>query len=574
MRHVRVTAIGLLAVIVVAACVPISEPGVTNTLSTATLQPASTLDSDASTPPATSERPTPAATGGSTDSETSAPVGDNVAVLGFGRASAWSDSAHLAIDGDLETMWSAGAPPVQWLLVILDDSYLVERIELIIAQTPAGPTTHDVWLGSGSGTRSLYKRLINVHTEDGQTLAVDIDPARKVDEVSIRTLDGPSWVAWREVRVFGSPAASPQEEVGAPRLKLKKITAGLDLPVQVANAGDGSGRLFVVEQKGRLRIIKDGVINDSPFLDISDRISCCGERGLLGVAFPPDYTAKKHFYVSYTNVDGHTIISRFMTTIDPDSANPESEEVLLTIEQPHRSHNGGRIVFGPKDGYLYIGSGDGGFVTDSDKSGQDPGTLRGKILRIDVESGVKPYAVPASNPFVQVEGYRDEIWALGLRNPWGFAFDKKTGDLFIPDVGHLKQEEVNYQPAGSRGGGNYGWNIMEGSLCFDVLPLACRAEELIPPVVEYDHQNGCAIVGGAVYRGTRYPSLQGVFIFADFCTGKVWRLKRPDANVQDGWQSSLLLNAAVPLSSIGEDEEGNVYVVGHQEGFLAMITER
>ena len=574
MRSMRVIAFSLLALIIAAACVPMSEVDEASTVSTDGLQPAATPGSDTPTPPATSELSTPAATEGSTGSEALAPVGDNVAVLGFVRASAWSGSAHLAIDNDLETMWGAGAPPMQWLSVVLDDSYLVERMELVVSQAPAGPSTHDVWLGNSSGTRTLYQRLTSVHTEDRQVLNVVVDPPRSVNEVLILTLDNPGWVAWREVRVFGSQSVDPMAEIGARRWKLMKVAVGLELPVQVANAADGSGRLFVVEQKGRIRIIRDGVINDMPFLDIADRVSCCGERGLIDVAFPPDYTAKQHFYVSYTNVDGHTTISRYTTTTDPDRANPGSEEILLTIDQPYIEHNGGRLAFGPQDGYLYIGSGDGGSFTDPDNSGQDPGSLRGKILRIDVESGVKPYGIPASNPFTHVEGYRDVIWALGLRNPWGFAFDKQTGDLFLPDVGNSKREEVNFQPASSGGGENYGWRIMEGSMCFDFLPQPCSADSLISPVAEYEHQHGCAIVGGVVYRGTRYPFMQGVFIYADFCRGRIWGLERPEADVQGGWRSRLFLTASAPLSSIGEDEEGNVYVTGYQDGFVSMITER
>ena len=205
----------------------------------------------------------------------------------------------------------------------------------------------------------------------------------------------------------------------------------------------------------------------------------------------------------------------------------------------------------------------------------------GKILRIDVESGVKPYSVPASNPFTQIDGYRDEIWALGLRNPWGFAFDKQTGDLYIPDVGNTKSEEINYQPAGSEGGENYGWRTMEGVTCFEFLPLPCSADGLTSPVATYDHSQGCAIVGGAVYRGTRYPRMQGIFFYADFCGGRIRGLKRgenhpgsPDQDFQDGWQSTLLINVSIPVSSIGEDEEGNVYVTGYQDGTISMITER
>ena len=585
MRNIFTTVVGLLALLVAVACVPIPGPGETGAVATVAPQSVATPDAATSTPPATSEPPTPAATEVSTDAETPARLGENVAVLGVGRASTWSDSADLVIDGDLDTMWSAALHPVQWFSVILDDFYLVDRVEMVVAQTPAGPTTHEIWLGNGSGVRTLYERIKDVHTEDGQILEVTLDPPRTANEVLIRTVHSPSWVAWREVRVFGQQTASPAEEAGRPRLKLKKIATGLDLPVQVTHASDGSGRLFVVEQKGRIRIVKDGVINDTSFLDLSERISCCGERGLLGIAFPPNYAAKQHLYVSYTNVDGHTTISRYATTADPDRADPDSEEIVLTIDQPDTTHNGGRIVFGPQDGYLYIGSGDGVPVNDPENRGQDPGTWLGKILRIDVESGVKPYGIPADNPFTQVEGYRDEIWALGLRNPWGFAFDKETGALYIPDVGNSRREEVNYQPAGSRGGENYGWRIMEGILCFQHSSWPCNAEGLTSPVAEYEHLHGCAIVGGVVYSGIQYPFLQGVFIYADFCSGRIWGLNRPDAGAipgprvateafQDGWQSTLLLNASVPVSSIGEDEEGNVYITGFQDGVISMIIER
>ncbi len=572
MRNVGVLTVGLLALIAVAACA--SEPGQPSTVSTATSPPMATLNPDTNTPPAPSESstapsalPTSTATNTptrvSTSAEPSVSLQENVAVLGSGRASAREEFAHLAIDGDPDSAWSSQRVPLQWLSIVLDALYLVDKIELVVTQAPAGPTTHEVWLGNGSGAQTLYKRLANIHTEDGQTVAVAIEPPRIVDEVLILTLHSPSWVAWREVRVFGSSSAN--------LLKLDEIVAGLELPVQVTHAGDSSGRLFVVEQKGRIRIIKDGAIDDTPFLDISDRVSCCGEQGLLNVAFPPAYAAKRHFYVNYTDTDGDTVISRYTTTADPDRADPGSEEVVLTIDQPFVTHNGGRMAFGPQDGYLYIGSGDGGASLEN--TGQTPSTLLGKILRIDVESGVKPYSIPASNPFAQTVGYRGEIWVLGLRNPWGFAFDKQTGDLYIPDPGSGGPEEVNYQPASSAGGENYGWPIMIGRMCIaycnaDILSL------LTLPVAEYDRSLGCVIVGGAVYRGTRYPRMQGVFLYADFCRGRIWGLKRPDQDGQDGWESTLLISSSVPLSSIGEDEEGNVYITGYQDGVVYMLTER
>ncbi len=511
------------------------------------------------------------------EAETPEPLRKDVSALGAAFASAGEEFAHLGIDGDPNSAWSAELHPPQWYSVSIDDLYLVDRVEMVVAQSPAGPTTHEVWLGDGSGMRTLHRRFSNLHTEDGQTLEIEIDPPRRISELLILTLDGPSWVAWREVKVFGSLSANPREGGGATRWKLNKAVTGLNLPVQVTHAGDGSGRIFVIEQRGRIRIVRNGVVEETPFLDITKHVSCCGERGLLNAAFPPAYSDKQHFYVNYTNREGDTVISRFATTSDPDRADPDSEEIVLTIAQPYQVHNGGRIAFGPHDGYLYIGSGDGGdhSLIDVDNRGQDTNTLLGKILRIDVESGVKPYGIPASNPFTQVDGYRGEIWALGLRNPWGFAFDSLTGDLYIPDAGHIKREEVNFQPAKSRGGENYGWRIKEGSRCFQSLP--CSAQGLTSPVVEYDHVYSCAIVGGAVYRGSDHPHMQGVFFYADFCSGRIWGLTRSredsTQDFQEGWQSTLPLKASVPISSIGADEEGNVYATGYQDGALYMIIE-
>ena len=577
MKNCCIAAIGLLALWAAAACAPSPAPAQPTVTAAAASPAAVTGNAETSIPTAAPADPTPT------------PLSSiNVAASGEVIPSSGQESAHLAVDDDLDSLWNSGRIPLGWFRIALDGQYLVNRVELVIAQTPPGPTTHELWLGDSSGTRARYERLISEHTEDGQTLEVTIDPPRSINEVYVRTVQSPSWVAWREVRVFGAPAVNSPP----PAFKLSKVAAGLDLPVQLTHAGDGSGRLFVMEQAGRIRIIKKDAasnggagwsVEETPFLDISERVSCCGERGLLDLAFPPDYTVKQHFYISYTNGDGHTVISRYKTTPDPDTADPDSEEILLTIEQPHTTHNGGRILFGPQDGYLYIGSGDGGApaFNDPDNRGQDPSVLLGTILRIDVESGVHPYAIPPSNPFTQVEGYRDEIWAYGLRNPWGFAFDRQTGDLYIPDVGNITIEEVNYQPAASAGGENYGWRITEGSICFEqwgcvkgepceVEHWICSVEGQTPPVAEYDRSLGCAIVGGAVYRGPGLPDLQGVFLFADFCRGQIWGLK---GGPQDKWHSPLLINTSVPVSAIGEDQEGNVYVIGYQDGVISMITE-
>ena len=225
------------------------------------------------------------------------------------------------------------------------------------------------------------------------------------------------------------------------------------------------------------------------------------------------------------------------------------------------------MAFGPNDGYLYIGTGDGGLVADAENRGQDPGSLLGKILRIDVESGVAPYAIPPSNPYAEAEGYRAEIWALGLRNPWGFTFDGQTGDLYIADVGEGAREEINFQPASSAGGENYGWSIMEGTDCFEA--ESCSSEGLSHPVAEYDHSQGCAIVGGPVYRGLSYVRMQGIYFYADFCSGRIWGLRRSG----DIWENVLLMDVPFLISGIGEDESGNIYVTDYNRGSIWMITD-
>ena len=539
---------------------------------------ATQTETPTSIPPST---PTPAPTPANTPAP--APLSPNVALNGTVSASSGDESVQYAIDGDPETVWSAQNHPAQWISITLDDLYLAERIDLVVAQAPAGPTTHFLWLDNGSGVRTRFKQLTDIFTEDGQTLTIDIRPPRPVREILVQTLESPSWVAWREVRIYGRPLSAEDENVNAPQLRLEKILDQLVLPVQITHAGDGSGRIFVVEQQGRITIVKDGLANEALFLDITDRVNCCEERGLFNIAFPPSFQASQQFYLSYSDSNDDTVISRFSMTNDLDIADPGSEEILLTVDQPHVVHNGGRLVFGPKDGYLYIGMGDGGSDGHPAHFPQDPKLLLGKILRIDVESGVHPYAIPAGNPFVGDDGFRDEIWALGLRNPWGFAFDQQSGDFYIPDAGHNDREELNFQPASSNGGENYGWPTIEGTRCprFEDLPVPCRqAAIFVPPVAEYDHTRGCAIVGGIVYRGSRLPHLKDRFLFADFCRGDVWSLSKPektgssgpDQTSPDAWQSEIVLRASVPVSSVGEDEEGNLYVTGYPNGVVYMIT--
>ena len=498
------------------------------------------------------------------------PESVNVARFASARVSSGIHLASAAIDGDPETSWSAGGHPSQWIEVRFDQFHLVDRIEMVVAQSPAGETSHQVWVGDGSGASTKLHEYTDIPTADGQTLSLPIDPPLVLDRVSILTTKSPSWVAWREVRVFGVSTLQPQ--FAGPPQDWPQINprGDLELPVQITNAGDGSGRLFVVEQKGRIRIISNGNLLPIPFLDISDQVSCCVEQGLLSVAFPPDYDEKQHFYVNYTNSEGDTEIVRYRLSSEPNVADPESAELILRIDQPHKVHNGGHMAFGPKDGYLYIGTGDGGAQGDPENLAQEPSTLLGKMLRIDVESGVSPYAIPESNPFTETAGYRAEIWALGLRNPWGFAFDKQTGDLYIADVGYIEFEEVNYQPALSKGGENYGWAILEGIHCHLALyePTAlCYAEGLTQPVAEYPHTQGCAIIGGPVYRGAKFIPMQGIYFYADFCSGRIWGLRQ----IGDKWETALLYEAPFQITAIGEDEDGNLYVTNYNEGFVLAL---
>jgi glucose/arabinose dehydrogenase len=478
----------------------------------------------------------------------------NLSQRATGDASVESWSTHLAFDDDVESFWNAQREAPAWISFSFDSLYLVDRLELVVSQHQAGPTTHEIWLADDSHTLSLYKRLENIETEDSAVLDVTIDPPRPINKVFVLTSQSQGWVAWREIRVFGT--------LDPNRWILKKLGTGLEFPVQITHAGDGSGRLFVIEKTGRIRIMREGLIGETPFLDITDRTFSEGlEQGLLSIAFPPSYTERQHFYVSYTDANEDTVISRFATSNDPDMADPNSEEILLTIDQPWNTHNGGAMAFGPQDGYLYIGSGDGG-LTDPDYSEATAGIFLGKVLRIDVESDAKPYGIPPDNPFNQVPDYRPEIWALGLRNPWGFAFDSQTGDLYIPDVGSGDQEELNFQSSNSEGGEHYGWPFWEGSYCYEDPQLACRLDNLAFPVSSYHHGDGCAIVGGAVH--------QGVFYYADFCRGRIWGLQRQG----EGWKNELLISWSTVISSIGIDEEGKLYATGFSDGSIYALVRQ
>ncbi len=342
------------------------------------------------------------------------------------------------------------------------------------------------------------------------------------------------------------------------------VVDGLDKPIGLTNAGDGSGRLFILEQDGRLRILQQGGLLVEPFLDITERVGRSGsEQGLLGLAFHPQYAQNGLFYVNYTDLNGDTVIARFQVDgQDANRAQAGSEQPVLQIPQPYANHNGGHLAFGP-DGYLYIGMGDGGSAGDPQENGQSLDTLLGKILRIDVDSG-EPYAIPADNPFA-AGGGRPEIWAYGLRNPWRFSFDRLTGDLYIADVGQNTWEEVNWLPAGE-GGANFGWNIFEASHPFrDGMP---DGAQMMMPVAEYNHNEGCSVTGGYAWRSTLLPAWQGVYLYGDYCTGFVWGLLRTQ---QGAWKNARLFEFSGTISSFGEDEQGQVYLVDHAGGVYLLV---
>jgi glucose/arabinose dehydrogenase len=327
------------------------------------------------------------------------------------------------------------------------------------------------------------------------------------------------------------------------------VAQGFNRPVFVTHAGDG--RVFIVEQPGTIRFMIDGVVADTPFLEIGDRVKDSGnEQGLLGLAFDPAFQQNGFFYVNYTGRGGTTFVSRFQITDDPNQADPGSETVLLTIEQPYANHNGGVIAFGP-DGYLYIGVGDGGSAGDPQGNAQNLNSLLGKVLRLDV-SGIEGYTIPADNPFADGGG-RAEIWAYGLRNPWRLVFDSASGDLFIGDVGQNSWEEINYQPAGSPGGQNYGWDYLEGTHAYE----ANSAPGSVLPIAEYGHNQGCSVTGGVVVRDPNLPQWNGVYLFGDYCTGIIWGIL-PDGS--GGWRTQLLYDTGFNISSFGLDANGRVYL--------------
>jgi glucose/arabinose dehydrogenase len=351
------------------------------------------------------------------------------------------------------------------------------------------------------------------------------------------------------------------------RYRWAVVAQGLKSPVGMGVAPDGSGRLFILEQEGIIRLWQDGVLQPTPFLDLRPRVGSRGsEQGLLGIAFHPRYGENGYFFVNYTDREGDTVIARFQA--DPPSsntANLASEKILLRIAQPYANHNGGAVVFG-LDGYLYLGLGDGGSAGDPQNNAQSLTTLLGKILRLDVDGG-DPYAIPPSNPFADGGGL-PEIWAFGLRNPWRFHFDRQNGDLYIGDVGQNLWEEIDYLRAESKAERNFGWKYYEGTHPYEGTPPADFT--FIAPIYEYGHDQGCSVTGGVVYRGQRLPEWDGVYLFGDYCAGWVDGLRQ----LSDGtWQTQRLFRNLGRIASFGEDEQGEVYVIDHG-GTLYRLEQR
>ena len=376
-----------------------------------------------------------------------------------------------------------------------------------------------------------------------------------------------------------------------PQLEAILIAKNFEKPLYVTNYPNNNNKLLVIEQEGIIQIVENNIVSEIPFLDISNRVHQplypADEMGMLGLAFDPNFNENNNFYVNYVDRDGFTIIARFK--VKQNLGDKSSEEILIKLKQPYPNHNGGFIEFGP-DNYLYIGVGDGGSVGDPENRAQNLSNLFGTILRIDV-SNQTDYKIPEDNPFYNSNKFKPEIWHYGLRNPWRFSFDKKTGDMYIGDVGQNNWEEIDFQPAKSQGALNYGWRILEGTHCYPDDDKKCLTEGTVPPLFEYPNDanyiktiigikqkkmQGCSVTGGYVYRGKNKPKLYGRYFFGDYCTGKVWSLKNNNGMIEVIEHTQELVNAMNKkqfyLSSFGEDENGELYLINYS-GEVYSITK-
>ncbi len=347
---------------------------------------------------------------------------------------------------------------------------------------------------------------------------------------------------------------------------LQKIAGEFTRPTAIVQPPGDANRLFVAEQTGTVRIIERGQVLPTPFLDITTLLTSKAlEQGLLDIAFHPKYATNGLFFITYTDTTGTPVLARYhVSANDPNRADPASAKIILTIPHPWDNHNGGQIQFGP-DGYLYYGMGDGGSEGDPQGNGQKKNTMLASMLRLDIDHG-DPYAIPPDNPFVHDPAYLPEIWAKGLRNPWRFSFDQKTGDLYIGDVGGSLQEEVDFQPASSKGGENYGWNLYEGNIG------TSNVTGLTFPIITYDHvTGGCAIVGGYVYRGKSLPTLDGTYLYGDWCRGTIWSLKRDPSGT---WLSEGLLSSGLSITTFGQANDGEIYVGDYKGGVYQLTAQK
>jgi glucose/arabinose dehydrogenase len=376
--------------------------------------------------------------------------------------------------------------------------------------------------------------------------------------VLARDPDAPATTT-REAAVQGVAVRPTAFVPGNIHLTFSRIAKGLSQPVFITHSGDSNGRLFVVEQTGKIRVIRSGVLQSTPFLDLRSKISTGGERGLLGLAFHPDYRTNRKFYVYYTDKSGAIVIAQYLRSSNASIAGTTGK-IVLRITKPYANHNGGMLAFG-SDRYLYAGIGDGGSGGDPGNRAQNRNVLLGKILRINIDTK-KAYTIPPTNPYVGRAGH-DLVWAYGVRNPWRFSFDKLTHDLWIGDVGQDRYEEIDRSKVPNAGkGANYGWRQLEGNRCFNP-STGCNSTGKVKPLAVYGHSVGCSVTGGYVYRGTTYADLSGVYIFGDYCSGRIWGVDAAGANAQ----APVLLNdTPFLISSFGEDQAGNVYVINQALG--------
>ena len=367
-------------------------------------------------------------------------------------------------------------------------------------------------------------------------------------------------------------------EISTP-LTTTAAASGLHRPVLACAPAGDTARLFILEQwTGQIRILANGALLPVPFLDLGSSITVGDDQGARSMAFHPDYAQNGFVFVTYIDRAGDLVLARFHVSSDPDVADLMSQEIVLTIDEPGTNHSGGMIAFGPRDGYLYFATGDGGPGHDPDNRAQDPAQLLGKMLRIDVDVP-KGYGIPDDNPFVGPGDPRDEIWAFGLRHPWRFSFDRLTGDLFLGDVGQASREEIDFQPAGSPGGLNYGWRCEEGTLCTGLGGCECGAKALTPPIHEYDHGAGCSVIGGYVYRGCAVPDLQGSYFFTDYCSQRIFSFHYDGAAISDFRDRTQELepSSGGPIEapfSFGEDARGELYILDGSHGVLWKIVPR